>query len=145
MKPVGKKTMRALRIGEKKGIKYTIYEWPANPNRRRPFQSYKSCKSWFKTNIYVKYSPKVPISTTKQNTMYPIFIENYARSSHWFESGFTGFLGLTIMSPVWRVRLLLNGAFISKPLADALHIGKKKSIKHTIYERTINPDRRRPL
>jgi hypothetical protein len=36
-----------------------------------------------------------------------------------FESGFTGFLGLTIISPVWGLRLLLNGAFISKLLAAA--------------------------
>jgi hypothetical protein len=40
--------------------------------------------------------------------------------SHWgYESGFTGFLGLTITSSVGVGRLLLDGAFISKPLADA--------------------------
>ena len=42
-----------------------------------------------------------------------------------FESGFTGFLGLTIISPVWGLRLLLNGAFISKLLAAALRSGEK--------------------
>ena len=36
-----------------------------------------------------------------------------------FESGFSGFLGLTITSSVGVGRLLLDGAFISKPLADA--------------------------
>ena len=57
--------------------------------------------------------------------MNPVFGGNYARSSRVFESGFTGFMGLTITSPVWVGRLLLNGAFISKPLADALRIGEK--------------------
>jgi hypothetical protein len=50
---------------------------------------------------------------------------NYARSSQWFESGFSGFSGFTITSLVWVGRLLLNGAFIAKPLADVLHIGEK--------------------
>ncbi len=36
-------------------------------------------------------------------------------SSHWFESGFSG---LTITSLVWVGRLLLNGVFIYRPLAD---------------------------
>ena len=58
-------------------------------------------------------------------TMHTFFGGNYARSSQVFESGFTGFMGLTITSPVWVGRLLLNGAFISKPLADALRIGEK--------------------
>jgi hypothetical protein len=42
-----------------------------------------------------------------------------------FESGFSG---LTITSPVGVGRLLFHGAFISKPLADALRIGEKKGI-----------------
>jgi hypothetical protein len=46
-----------------------------------------------------------------------------------FESGFSGFIGLTKTSPVWRERLLLNGAFISKPLAAALRIGEKDDKK----------------
>ena len=45
-----------------------------------------------------------------------------------FESGFTGFSGLTITSPVGVGRLLFHGAFISIPLADALRIGEKKGI-----------------
>ena len=36
-----------------------------------------------------------------------------------FESGFTGFPGLIITSPVWVGRLLLNVAFIYLPFADA--------------------------
>ena len=48
-----------------------------------------------------------------------IFVGDYARSSQLFESGFTGFLGLTITSLVSVRRLLLNGAFISWPFADA--------------------------
>ncbi|MDP4811720.1 MAG: hypothetical protein NWR65_11320 [Saprospiraceae bacterium] len=54
---------------------------------------------------------------------------NYARSSQLFESGFTGFRGLTITSLVWEGSLLLNGAFIAKPPADVLHIGEKKGKK----------------
>ena len=46
-----------------------------------------------------------------------------------FESGFTGFSGLTITSLVWVGRLLLHGAFIAKPFADALRSGEKKGIK----------------
>ncbi len=46
-----------------------------------------------------------------------------------FESGFTGFPGLIITSPVWVGRLLLNGAFISGLFGDALRIGEKKGIK----------------
>jgi hypothetical protein len=45
-----------------------------------------------------------------------------------FESGFTGFSRLTITSPVGVGRLLFHGAFISKPLADALRSGEKKGI-----------------
>ena len=43
-----------------------------------------------------------------------------------FESGFSG---LTITSPVWVGRLLLNGAFISKPLAAALRSGEVRYVK----------------
>ena len=46
-----------------------------------------------------------------------------------FESGFTGFPGLIITSPIWVGRLLLKGVFITKPFADALRIGEKKGIK----------------
>jgi hypothetical protein len=46
-----------------------------------------------------------------------------------FESGFSGFIGLTITSLVWGGRLLLNGVFISKPLADALRSGEKDDKK----------------
>jgi hypothetical protein len=46
-----------------------------------------------------------------------------------FESGFSGFSGLTITSPVWVGRLLLNGAFISKSLAAALHSGERDDKK----------------
>jgi hypothetical protein len=46
-----------------------------------------------------------------------------------FESGFTGFTGLILTSPVWVGRLLLNGVFIPKPLADALRIGEKDDKK----------------
>jgi hypothetical protein len=60
----------------------------------------------------------------KPKTIYLVFLENYARSSHWFESGFTEFIGLTITSPVWEGRLLLNGAFISKPPATVLRSGE---------------------
>jgi hypothetical protein len=43
-----------------------------------------------------------------------------------FESGFSG---LTITSLVWEGRLLLNGAFISKPPPDALRSGEKEDKK----------------
>jgi hypothetical protein len=46
-----------------------------------------------------------------------------------FESRFTGFSGLTITSLVWVGRLLLYGAFISKPPADALRSGEKEDKK----------------
>ncbi|MCF8301122.1 MAG: hypothetical protein K9I55_08725 [Haliscomenobacter sp.] len=46
-----------------------------------------------------------------------------------FESGFTGFPGLIITSPIWVGRLLLKGVFISRSFADALRIGEKKGIK----------------
>ena len=48
------------------------------------------------------------------------------RAAASFESGFSGFRGLTITSLVWVGRLLLNGAFIARPLADALGIGEKR-------------------
>jgi hypothetical protein len=41
------------------------------------------------------------------------------RGSQLFESGFSGFIGLTLTSPVWVGRVLLNVAFINLPLADA--------------------------
>jgi len=42
-------------------------------------------------------------------------------AAYGFESGF---IGLTITSLVWGGRLLLNGAFISKPLAAAVRSGE---------------------
>ena len=58
--------------------------------------------------------------------MHPVFGGNYTRGRQVFESGF---IGLTITSPVWRGRLLLNGAFISKLFAAALRIGEKDDKK----------------
>ena len=46
-------------------------------------------------------------------------MDNWVSGGVKFESGFTGFRGLTIPSLVWVGRLLLNGVFITKPLADA--------------------------
>ena len=46
-------------------------------------------------------------------------MENWVGGGVKFESGFTGFIGLTITSLVWVGRLLLHGVFITKPLADA--------------------------
>jgi len=43
-----------------------------------------------------------------------------------FEAGFSG---LTITSPVWMGRLLLNGVFFSKPLAAALRSGQVRYVK----------------
>jgi hypothetical protein len=43
-----------------------------------------------------------------------------------FESGFTGFIGLTITSLVWVGSLLLNAVYIYKLFADVLRIGEKK-------------------
>ena len=45
-------------------------------------------------------------------------MENWVGGGVRFESGFTGFIGLTITSLVWVGRLLLNGVFITNPLAD---------------------------
>jgi hypothetical protein len=67
----------------------------------------------------------VSLSQTYQNNRHPVVGGNYARSSWVFESGFTEFSRLTITTLVWIGRLLLNGAFIAKPLADVLHIGEK--------------------
>ena len=63
-----------------------------------------------------------------------IFVGNYARSSQLFESGFTGFRGLTIMSLFGVGRLLLNGAFIYRPFADGLLIGEKKVKKQPFFK-----------
>ncbi len=51
------------------------------------------------------------------------------RAAAGFESGFSGFSGLTITSLVCVGSLLLNAAFIARPLADVLHIGEKKGEK----------------
>jgi hypothetical protein len=55
--------------------------------------------------IYRKYATKTTMSakilrspTRRANTIDFIFVGNYARSSQLFESGFTGFRGLTITS-----------------------------------------------
>ena len=45
-------------------------------------------------------------------------MDNWVGGRMVFESGFSGFRGLTITSQVWVGRLLLNGVFITKPLAD---------------------------
>ena len=66
-----------------------------------------------------------------------IFVGNYARSRHWFESGFSGFRGLTITSLVSVGRLLLDGAFIYRPFADALSIGEREGVKSIQF--TNNP------
>jgi hypothetical protein len=46
-----------------------------------------------------------------------------------FESGFTGFTGLTITSLDDMGRLILIGVIISRLFADALRIGEKKCKK----------------
>ena len=51
------------------------------------------------------------------------------RAAASFESGFSGFRGLTITSLVWEGRLLLCGVFVARLFADALRIGEKKDIK----------------
>ena len=58
---------------------------------------------------------------------------NYARGSWMFESGFSGFIGLTITSLVWVGRLLLNGAFVarSSPMRNA---SAKKGYNVILYE-----------
>jgi hypothetical protein len=71
----------------------------------------------------------VALSQTYQNNRHLVVGGNYARSSWVFESGFTGFRGLTITSLVWVRRLLLNGAFIFGLFAAALRIGEKKGEK----------------
>ena len=61
--------------------------------------------------------------------MHLIFGGNYIRGSRVFESGFSGFRGLTITSPVWEGRLLLYTVFIARLFADALRIGEKRGKK----------------
>ena len=43
---------------------------------------------------------EVALSQTYQNNRHPVVGGNYARSSRVFESGFSGFIGLTITSLV---------------------------------------------
>ena len=66
--------------------------------------------------------------------MHPFLDENYARSSQLFESGFTGFRGLTITSLGSLGRLLLAGDFISRLFADALRIGEEKDKKQPFFK-----------
>ena len=76
-----------------------------------------------------------PFSTHHLPNRKPPFLSSLEimRAAEWgFESGFTGFSGLTITSLTRVGRLILNGAFISKHLADALRIGEKKVKKYTI-------------
>jgi|1048.fasta_scaffold08573_2 hypothetical protein len=53
----------------------------------------------------------------------------YGKLGGWRGMFVSGFIGLTIPSLVWVGRLLLNGVFIPKPLADALRIGEKDDKK----------------
>ena len=57
-------------------------------------------------------------------------LENLYAAAIGFESGFTGFRGLTITSLVWVGRLIFDGAFIPRLFADALRIGEKKGKKY---------------
>ena len=61
--------------------------------------------------------------------MHPILRWKLRAQQPIFESGFTGFIGLTITSLVWVGRLLLHGAFIVRPFADTLRSGEKKGKK----------------
>ena len=61
------------------------------------------------------------------NTQSSVEIIRAAASS--FESGFTGFTGLTITSLDDMGRLILIGVIISRLFADALRIGEKKCKK----------------
>jgi hypothetical protein len=56
-------------------------------------------------------------------------MENIRAAANGFESGFSGFRGLTITSLNGVGRLLLNGASISLPSADASRTGEKKGKK----------------
>jgi hypothetical protein len=46
-----------------------------------------------------------------------------------FESGFSGFIGLTITSSIRLGRLFGDASFISKPFADALTHRRKVGVK----------------
>ena len=81
------------------------------------------------TGIYMKLNRNCATNSNMPKTTFPVFVGNYARSSHWFESGFTEFIGLTITSSIGVGRLLLYGAFNSWLFADALRIGEKKGKK----------------
>jgi hypothetical protein len=61
--------------------------------------------------------------------MHALLGGNYAGSRQLFESGFSGFIGLTITSLVWVGSLLLDAAFIARLFADVLHIGEKRCEK----------------
>jgi hypothetical protein len=56
-------------------------------------------------------------------------MESICAAANGFESGFSGFTGLTITSLDGVGRLLLNGASISWLFADALCIGGRKGKK----------------
>ncbi|MFY8012612.1 MAG: hypothetical protein ACOVRG_11565, partial [Saprospiraceae bacterium] len=61
--------------------------------------------------------------------LHALLVGNYVRGSQVFESGFRGFIGLTITSLIWVGRLLLNGAFFATFFAEVLHIGEKRCKK----------------
>jgi hypothetical protein len=50
--------------------------------------------------------------------MHALLGGNYAGSRQLFESGFSGFIGLTITSLFWVGSLLLKAAFIARLFAD---------------------------
>ena len=81
--------------------------------------------------IYIRHPQGLPLLGTQSS------LEIMRAAASCLNHGFKGFRGLTITSPVWVGRLLLNGAFIYRPFADALRIDEREGVKSIQF--TNNP------
>ena len=80
----------------------------------------------------------------KQETP-PISDGNYVRSSQLFESGFTGFRGLTITSTVWVGKFIIICCFLFQAFRRCVTHRRKEGYKVILYKLPLRLKRRRTL
>jgi hypothetical protein len=83
-----------------------MYRYHGRANAIRPYNNPQNPVNPVSKLIFTGKIPLKYPSSPKPKTTFPIFVGNYARSSHWFESGF---IGLTITSLARVGRLSLKG------------------------------------
>jgi hypothetical protein len=115
-----------------------MYRYHGRANAIRPYNNPQNPVNPVSKLIFTGKIPLKYPSSPKPKTTFPIFVGNYARSSHWFESGFTGFIGLTITSLARVGRLSLKG-FSYRRFSPMRYASAKRRVKSNPQQIILKP------